>query len=284
MGIYNIAGIKIKLNYHYSDYFEHNIDSYLTSDQDFNHEIKVSLSEHIPYDRNAEINQSPMIFNEKSQRTFYAFTNDQKVKAKIIHDLSYTSTSIEIVPNLMKNPAEIEYTLMGMIFLEIAQRYHFIPFHASAVSYRKQVMLFAAPSKTGKSTHAHLWKTFNQEVFILNDDKPLIRLDDQVFNVYSSPFSGKTSKNINTIQPLKAIFFIKQATFSQVEKMSHAEKLKEIMRNTLRPSDDEGWSERAGTLTKLIHHIPIFTLQATKDFQAVKVVYDTLYGENVYEN
>ena len=49
--------------------------------------------------------------------------------------------------------------------------------HGALLSFQGEGYLFAAPSGTGKSTHALLWKRFlGDAVSIVNGDKPIVRL------------------------------------------------------------------------------------------------------------
>ena len=62
--------------------------------------------------------------------------------------------------------------------------------HGSAVVADGSAYLFIAPSGTGKSTHTALWtKTFGERVFIINDDKQLLRIgSDGVITTYATPW------------------------------------------------------------------------------------------------
>ena len=61
-------------------------------------------------------------------------------------------------------------------------------FHGSAIAVDGQAYLFTAKSGTGKSTHTRLWqKQFGDRAVMVNDDKPLLRLDEQGVTVYGTP-------------------------------------------------------------------------------------------------
>ena len=88
----------------------------------------------------------------------YATDLNDRVKSMIIHDEEMKHVKVLIDTTLSKNPAETEYVLLGVMFMEIAMKEGYLPIHASAIRYKEQAILFSAPSKTGKSTHANLWK------------------------------------------------------------------------------------------------------------------------------
>ena len=67
-----------------------------------------------------------------------------------------------------------------------------ISVHASAVTRLDSTYLFMGKSGTGKSTHASLWLSCFPDSELLNDDNPIIRIQNQTAYVYGSPWSGKT--------------------------------------------------------------------------------------------
>ena len=70
--------------------------------------------------------------------------------------------------------------------------YGTIAVHSSCIVYRDRAVLFLGESGTGKSTHTRLWREHVEGAFLLNDDSPVLRVEDDVVRVYGSPWSGKT--------------------------------------------------------------------------------------------
>ena len=79
-----------------------------------------------------------------------------------------------------------------------------LQFHCSALAMDGRAYLFTAPSGTGKSTHARLWRqVFGPRVTMINDDKPLVRRQtDGSWRVYGTPYGGKHNLQTNTSQPI----------------------------------------------------------------------------------
>lgn len=60
---------------------------------------------------------------------------------------------------------------------EIMPKYHRFLMHGVVVSWKDTGYMFTAPSGTGKSTHAALWKKYlGDEVEIINGDKPILNI------------------------------------------------------------------------------------------------------------
>ena len=84
--------------------------------------------------------------------------------------------------------------------------------HGSALSFDGNGILFLADSGVGKSTHAKFWqKTFGDRIVMINDDKPLIKINDDGVFIYGTPWSGKYGINTNISAPLKVMCEIKRS-------------------------------------------------------------------------
>lgn len=151
--------------------------------------------------------------------------------------------------------------------------------HASAVVHNQKAYLFSAPSGTGKSTHTQLWLKHFDDAYILNDDKPAIRLTPEGFVVYGTPFSGKTDWNVNKAVPLGGICAIERSETNYIEKMPEDEALFRILNQTLRPYDENKMEILLKILDKLINNTPVYKLHCNMDPEAVDVAYKGMEGE-----
>ena len=89
--------------------------------------------------------------------------------------------------------------------------------------YRGNGFVFLGKSGTGKSTHARLWLENVEDTSLLNDDNPVIRLEDDNVFVYGSPWSGKTPCYKNERIKLKAIVRLSQAPMNRIVKLNRLE-------------------------------------------------------------
>ena len=97
-------------------------------------------------------------------------------------------------------------------------------FHASVVSCHGKAYMFLGPSGTGKSTHSQLWIKHIEGSRLINDDNPVVRLqDDGRVMVYGSPWSGKTPCWRNLSAPVKALVRLSQAPVNSFRKCTDIE-------------------------------------------------------------
>ncbi len=173
---------------------------------------------------------------------------------------------------------DFEYLSTGEAFANRLAHLGGLVMHGSAISYEGKGIVFSAPSGTGKSTHAGLWKKqYGERVIHINDDKPAIRFDGGVPVVYGTPWSGKTDTNTNNSAPLKAIVFLKQAPENRIQPLSVADALTHIYRETVRPFYDEALGMKVlETAERLIQSVPLYLLECTISSEAVELVKNTM--------
>jgi len=274
---YDIAGIKIALDPICLSYFEDNLLKYKTEEHS-EYEINSHLVESI-----SKINDTP--FMSHNNRKFYKVKDKEvlhilhasgEVKIQIIYDQAYKHQDISFVGKYVRDLEEMEYILYSMQFLEIAIRNGFVALHASSLLIDTEVILFSAPSRTGKSTHVNYYTEVFEHAQNINDDKPLIK--DGL--VYGTPFSGKGQKNINTAYPLKAIVFIEQGQSNDIEPLNHDKSLKLHLKNILRPSKESDWNIVIPTLNQILK-LPTYKATLTNSQVSIFTTYFGIHKENI---
>ena len=93
--------------------------------------------------------------------------------------------------------------------------------HAATVEFEGKGYLFLGRSGTGKSTHARLWLEHVKGSSLLNDDSPILRVEDNgsVF-VYGSPWSGKTACYKKCRAELGGVVRLSQAPLNRIRAMT----------------------------------------------------------------
>lgn len=173
--------------------------------------------------------------------------------------------------------SECEYIYTSDCFYRELLLYDGFLLHASAVALEDYAYLFSAPSGTGKSTHTHLWlNCFGEKAFIINDDKPAIRLIDGHFYACGTPWSGKTDESKNMHVPLKAIAYIKRSNDNYINKAAPEKAIKYILEQTIRPGGLSCMDKLLLLLDKLLKEIPVYELHCNISEEAVITAYNTM--------
>lgn len=179
------------------------------------------------------------------------------------------------------SPAMVEYnnTFIGY-FQNVLERGGFC-LHASAVVVDGETVLFSADSGTGKSTHAGLWEKYlsNQHrVVRLNDDKPVLRVQENMVWAYGSPWSGKHLIHTNTKAPVKALVFLEQAPKNEIRPVSPQEGFSMVFSQTFSVKTDARQRiQMLQLLDGFLRRVPIYHLACNISREAVELVYDTIW-------
>ena len=173
---------------------------------------------------------------------------------------------------------ECEYIWTGADFYRHLLEYNGLMLHASALAYEGKAYLFSAPCGTGKSTHAKLWQEYfgNDKIQIINDDKPAIRLLDNAFYVFGTPWSGKSDQNLNIKVPLQAICFLEQSPHNWIDKLESKAALKPLLNQTLRPNELNLMENLLTLIDILIRQIPVYQMGCTISYEAVVIACQTM--------
>ena len=129
--------------------------------------------------------------------------------------------------------------------------YNVLLMHGSVVCADGFAYLFSAPSGTGKTTHSRLWIENIDGAFILNGDKPLIRITDDGCTVYGTPWSGKEGINRNASAPLKAICFLQRSAENGIAELKFSEVYPAVFQQVYRPTEPENMLKTINLIKKL---------------------------------
>lgn len=158
--------------------------------------------------------------------------------------------------------------------------YDCILFHSSAVEVKGKGYLFAGPSGTGKSTHSQQWiEMLGSSAMVINDDKPLLRLIDNVWFVCGTPWNGKHRLGCNRQVPIAGICFLEQSDYNGIFRIDKASAIPRLLNQMLRPSDLKGMDRLLGLMESLLEQIPMWRMEFLPDLAAAEICYGAMKGD-----
>lgn len=144
-------------------------------------------------------------------------------------------------------------------------------FHASYIDHNGSGILFTAPSGTGKSTQAELWRV-HRGARVLNGDKAGVTLRDTPM-AHGLPFSGTSKICENASLPLRAIVVLSQAPVNTVRRLRPSEAVAALCSNLFVDQViPEEWSLALNLLLDLVASVPVYALACTPDERAVQTL------------
>ena len=190
---------------------------------------------------------------------------------------------ITIRPSYLNNMTYDSFTRLNEALYQVARFralfLNMLVLHASAVVYRDEVILFSGVKGAGKSTQARLWLE-NTDAWILNYDKPVVKLDEERVLVSGSPWGGKEDLAINEVRPAKALFFVHQAKENRVVRLSSGMAYAEAHLNYfVYPLNADIEKRYNDSIIQLIKKVPVYDLYCTDTAEAVEAVKRVLYPE-----
>ncbi len=175
-----------------------------------------------------------------------------------------------------------EYILTCIEFCDNLFAFDGFMLHASAVVLDGKAYLFSAPSGTGKSTHTSIWqRVFGEDkTYILNDDKPVIKVGSDGVFVCGTPWSGKTDKNRNLTVPLGGICFLKRGIENSISEMSPQKAIFSILNQTMRPEELNDMTILLHLIERVISTVKVYDMLCNMEDEAAILAYETMSGKD----
>ena len=140
-------------------------------------------------------------------------------------------------------------------------------------------MLCLAESGTGKSTHTRLWLENIPGTYLLNDDSPIVAVEEGVVVVYGSPWSGKTPCYRQECVPVAALLRLEQKPENNIRQLGTVEAF-----TALQPScppclmkDDPLQDALVDFVGRVIERVPAYRLGCRPDAEAARLSHDTIF-------
>jgi len=206
----------------------------------------------------------------------YVERSDQLVHSSMEVNSNWSKARIKYILNDNEWKWKSTLPLFEILFRNRLIFQQGIVIHASAIEWQGKAIVFTAPAGTGKTTQSNLWKEYMNAV-VLNGDRPALRMVDNEFFAYGTPWSGSSREYINKRAPVAALVLLEQAPENTITKLSPTEALMRIMPRFFLPYNDQAMMELAvGTIEKTLRHVPVYLLKCRPDRGAVDALYDAL--------
>lgn len=150
-------------------------------------------------------------------------------------------------------------------------------FHSSVTVRAGLGYMFLGHSGTGKSTHSQQWKAAFDDTTLLNDDNPVVRINEagEVY-VYGSPWSGKTPCYKNLSVPVAALVQLAQAPQNKINRLRMTQAYPYILASVsglkIRPEMMDRLYE---SIAQLLEITPVYRLECLPNPDAARLCAQT---------
>lgn len=174
-----------------------------------------------------------------------------------------------------KKEVEVDILFLELLALEkYLLRKEALVLHSSYVKWNGEGIAFTAPSGTGKSTQAELWRRY-EGAEVINGDRSIILWNSKMqrFDISGLPFCGSSGINKDVCVPLKAIVFITQAKENCAEKYPVLQAVTRLFGEMSINQWNRGAVQKSLTIIeRLSEAIPMVYMKCNMEQQAVETL------------
>lgn len=171
------------------------------------------------------------------------------------------------------------------VFRKIADampRFNTFLMHGAVVAKDGQAFMFTADSGVGKTTRIKLWLDNYPDSFVVNGDKPLLKVSEDSVMACGTPWCGKEGWNRNVMVPLKAIFMLERADegCNSIEEVNFGDAFPFLLQQTHCPDHAETTISTIRLLGALDGKIKVYRFRSLPAHEALRLAYETAVSGN----
>ena len=164
------------------------------------------------------------------------------------------------------------------IFRMLAEHGGVVLHSSYIITQRGEALLFSAPSGTGKSTQAELWRSY-AGANVINGDRALVKAENGV-TANGILFSGTSGISKNITAPLRAIVLLRQSEKNEIRSVSGKEAFMRLLPQcSYYPDEEENLRLVTGILAEISSAVPVYDFGCVPDESAVSALSEVLYGK-----
>ena len=181
---------------------------------------------------------------------------------------------IFLLEHQMLNEKKIFYT-MGLEHLLATQRA--VILHSAYIDYKGKAILFSAPSGTGKSTQAELWRMNREGTEVVNGDRSILTCRDGIPEANGLPFCGTSKIYKKKTLPIRAIVVLRQGKQNVIHRLQPLEAVQWLLSEcNVMFGIRQDVENTMDLLTELVQSVPVFWFSCLPDVSAVSVLEQAL--------
>ena len=232
--------------------------------------------------RIAEHSLQISVFNESTKRYCVGFLSDEEPD----YTITMTEEDLKNEASNSNNGGVYVNEEISALYRKIADLLvedSIVVFHGSAISVNNNGFIIAARSGVGKSTHAKLLEEYIGDSFkYINDDKPLLKVNDEEVTIYSSPWNGKERRGNNISAPLRAVIFLNRGETNTFRKIDNKEEIYIRMLSQIYLPREKSKREKALKVAdKLLKKINFYEINVNKDIESAKMTYERIIKNEI---
>lgn len=179
---------------------------------------------------------------------------------------------ISLLEDHTQSGGSLAFEYLGHIMPGVLLKYNILTFHGVLMEYQGMGIIISAPSGTGKTTHARLWRDI-KNALIINGDRAVCRRENGRWIGYGLPWSGTSGEQINRSVPMKALVVLERGEENEAHHVSDMEAFGKAFPHLLYTKWDKSMADKAlDGIDSFLKDIPVIRLSCRPDPEAVEVL------------
>ncbi len=264
-----------------SDMWQWRLDPYRTNES---REKKISVNlnkSNQIYNCDNPLHKEPSGFYEKQifacdNGTVWKLTEKKNKETKLSLSIDKDWKIITLDEDNTNSSGQAAFEFISRIVLYAMIDFGVLPFHGVLLEHEGKGIIISAPSETGKTTHARLWRDC-KNALIINGDNACCYKKDGKWRGFGIPWSGTSGESVNREVDIKAIVVLERGEENEAFRLNDYDAFAQIMPSLHSPSWDYKLTETVlDSLTDFMNNIPVFKLRCRPDEESVDVLKNAL--------
>lgn len=184
--------------------------------------------------------------------------------------------NLKILEDNTQTYGNVAFEYLAHIMPGLCLKKFFLTFHGVLLEYQGAGIIISAPSGTGKTTHARLWRDY-KNALIINGDRATCGKEGNIWQGWGLPWSGTSGEQINRMVKIKAMVVLERSLQNEAHLVDKKDTLRYVLPHLQFPTWD---SELVGMgldlLNDFLLQIPVIRLCCRADTEAVDVLEQVL--------
>lgn len=212
------------------------------------------------------------VFRDSNGGTLWQFLRSQGNTICLQYVVSPDWREITLFCDNTKTAGGFAFEYLGQMFPSCALTFGLLTFHGVLMEYEGCGIIISAPSGTGKTTHARLWRDYKR-AFIINGDRAACQKTDGIWKGFGLPWSGTSGEQMNRSVPLTALVVLERGKQNEAHRIAGSEAFGAVLPHVQCPAWDAERTDRAMELMDdFLNEVPIIRLCCRPDVESVKIL------------